>query len=164
MQTNLESARRSDLQAFNRLVSAHQAQLYTFSFRALGDERSAAESVQAALRRAQGDRHQPEAARTKLWLLRWAVAACQERLRDPGAAAPRPGKNANHAREPRLQGGLCRLPADLRLAVLLVDVTGLGYGEAAEVLGIAREQVSQRVAEARARLAADLAEGAAPVS
>jgi RNA polymerase sigma-70 factor (ECF subfamily) len=166
MQTDLDRARRGDLGAFNRLVAAHQAQLYTLSYRALGDEQAAVEAVQAAVGRARAEVGRLSAgdwsAKLQVWLLRKAIAACQERFSAPVTARARPAAGTSKTTEPPLQRGLCHLPLDLRLAVLLVDVTGLGYAEAAEVLDTSREQVSRRVAQARALLTEDMSAWASP--
>ena len=158
MQTDLEQAQRRDLAAFNRMIAAHQAQIYTLSYRALGDEQAAVEAVQTAVGRARAEFGRHTVGKVQIWLLRKAVAACRERLRVPVATSDGPAVGANGAMEPRLQRGLCRLPMDLRLAVLLVDVAGLGYAEACEVLDASREQVIRWVAAARAQLIEEVSE------
>ncbi len=152
MSTDLSAARGGDLAAFNRLVAAHQDQLFTLTYRALGDEGAAIDAVQAAvlqarrqIRRCAGDRFQ-------LWLLQWGVQACQERLGRDGAPGSQAAYFQDQTPEVGLAADLCRLPEDLRLAIILVDVVGLDYAEVATVLGASREQVSRRVAEARRRL------------
>ena len=52
-----------------------------------------------------------------------------------------------------LKAALDRLPHEQRLAVLLIDVQGSSYGEAASVLEVAPGTVASRVARGRARLA-----------
>ncbi len=51
-----------------------------------------------------------------------------------------------------LKGALDRLPPDQRTAVLLVDVQGFRFAEAAEALGVAPGTVASRVARGRAAL------------
>lgn len=51
-----------------------------------------------------------------------------------------------------LKSALDRLPSDQRLAVLLVDVQGFRYAEAAETLSVAPGTVASRVARGRAAL------------
>ena len=53
-----------------------------------------------------------------------------------------------------LVAALASLPVRLREPLLLIEVTGLRYREAAEVLGIPEGTVKSRVAHARAQLAA----------
>jgi RNA polymerase sigma-70 factor (ECF subfamily) len=57
--------------------------------------------------------------------------------------------------------GLQQLPEDQRSALLLIAVEGLGYREAAEVLGVPIGTVTSRLARARIALRTDL-DGPAP--
>jgi RNA polymerase sigma-70 factor (ECF subfamily) len=149
---DLNAARRGDARAFSRLVVAHQAQIYSLSYRVLGDEQAAVEAAQSAVSQAARNIAGFQAGHFQLWLLGWVVSACQERLHNTGLAHGAARATAGPSAVQALQDKLCHLPADLRLALVLVDVTGLDYAEAATVLGATREQVSRRVAAARARL------------
>jgi predicted DNA-binding protein (UPF0251 family) len=51
-----------------------------------------------------------------------------------------------------LQAAILALPPDYRLVVVLVDVQGLTYAEAAQVLGISLGTVKSRLSRARVRL------------
>jgi RNA polymerase sigma-70 factor (ECF subfamily) len=145
---DLNAARRGDLRAFNRLAATHQQIIYTLSYRVLGDEHEAVQAAQAAMVKAARNIAHFRRGLFHLWLLRWAVWACQEQLRNVGPARAAP----SHA---SLESSLYSLPTDLRLAIILVDVTGLDYEQAAAVLRTSREQVGRCVADARRRLMAN---------
>ena len=145
MARDLDSARRGDLRAFDRLAAAQHERIFTFSYRALGDAQAAADAVLAGLAQAARNLRRLGNGPLDVWLLSWVVKECLLRLRE-GIAGRDP------AHEPDLQDCLCELPGDLRLALLLVDVSGLDYAAAADVLGVSREQVRQRVAQARWQL------------
>ncbi len=147
-----QAARRGDARAFGRLVAPYREQMYALSFIILGDEQAAVAAAQAAIRLAAGHSATLPAGDFELWLLRWVVSACRARWRP--ASQDQTGTGDLPARDvaQSLQGRLCRLPLELRLALVLVDVTGLDYAQAATVLGARREQVSSWLAEGRARL------------
>ena len=159
-QADLNAAQRGDMRACNRLIAAYRDQIYTLSYRALGDEPAAIEATQAAVQQAARNIAAFRAGPFHLWLLQWVVWSCQERiarlgrLAGPDAARGEPERTPATVATQTIQGKLCRLPADLRLALILVDVAGLDYVATAAVLGASREQVSRSVAEARARLIA----------
>jgi RNA polymerase sigma-70 factor (ECF subfamily) len=144
---DLKAAQRGDTRAFGRLVAAQQEQIYSFSFRVLGDEQTALEAAQAGVSQAARHIKNFRGGPFQLWLLRWVVAACQ-------AHRPKTAPEAADelAAQPGVQSSLCQLPFNLRLALILVDVLGLDYSEAATVLDAPREQVRLWLAQARARL------------
>jgi RNA polymerase sigma-70 factor, ECF subfamily len=152
---DLNAARRGDARAFGRLVAAHQVLIYSLSYRVFGDEQTAVEAAQSGVSQAGRNIATFRSGQFQLWLLRWVVAACLERLPKaaPGRATPSEASERNSVQG--IQSRLCCLPFNLRLALILVDVIGLDYAEAAIVLSTPREQVGQWVAQARARLIAD---------
>jgi RNA polymerase sigma-70 factor (ECF subfamily) len=159
-QADLKAAQRGDMKACKRLIAAYQDQIYTLSYRALGNEPAAMEATRAAVEQAARNIAAFRAGPFRLWLLQWVVSSCQERIARPG---PQPAPGTERSKPERvpapgvaqtIQGKLCRLPADLRLALILVDVARLDYVETAALLRASREQVSRSVAEARARLIA----------
>ena len=85
------------------------------------------------------------------------------RARDRHARAwsrtPQPPPPSDPAVRAELRSALASLPARLRESLLLVEVTGLSYAEAAEVIGIPAGTVKSRVFNARKRLARWFAEG-----
>jgi RNA polymerase sigma-70 factor (ECF subfamily) len=77
---------------------------------------------------------------------------------DPGT--PDPAQVLDNATlEPRLQAALAALPVEFRAVLAMVDVSGLSYEEAAEVLGCPVGTVRSRLYRARHQLRAAL-EGA----
>src|SRR4051812_15346852 len=120
-QADLAAAQRGDARAFSRLAAAHQNQIYTLSYRALGNEAAAVAVAQAGVGQAARNIGRFHTGHFQLWLLQWVVLACRERLREaaPAPALPEPGGAPLCA----AQASLCRLPANLRLALILVEVT-----------------------------------------
>src|SRR5260370_23042059 len=89
-------------------------------------------------------------------------------LEDPDAALERLAGQADEAADPEaavmaeqfdetVDRALSGLPERFRQVVELVDVNGLTYGEAAEVLGIPEGTVMSRLHRARMRIRARLA-------
>ena len=142
-----QAAQRGDARALSRLVNAHRDQIYALSYRILGDEQAAISATQAAVRLAASHAATLPADDFRLWLWRWVISACQARGRSAGSASDAAGPHT-------LEGRLARLPLELRLALILVDVAGLDYAQTATVLDARHEQVSGWLAEGRARLMA----------
>ena len=127
----------ADLPAFNRLILAHQTRLYTIAFRALGSHSAAEAATQAAVESAyrQGAGRSP--AQAECALLRSLVAA----LRRANLSTPGP-----------MDGPLGELPFDLRLPLILIDIAGLSYDEAADALHTSLVELVQHLARARRML------------
>ena len=151
---DVKAARRGDARAFGRLVAAHQELIYSLSYRVFGDEQTAVEAAQSGVSRAGQNIATFRGGQFNLWLLRWVVTACLERLPKVASGRAAPGEAAEPHSVQAIQNSLCCLPFNLRLSLILVDVNGLDYGEAASVLGAPREQVGLWVAQARVRLLA----------
>jgi len=127
----------ADLPAFNRLILAHQTRLYTIAYRALGSHPAAEVATQAAVESAyrQGAGHSP--AQAECALLRSLVAALRRaHLTVPSAP----------------DGPLGEVPFDLRLPLILVDVAGLNYDQAADALHTTLVELIQQLARARRML------------
>ncbi len=152
-----------DPHAFAELVRRHQDRLWAVALRTLGDREEAADAVQDALISAyrSADRFRGDSAVTT-WLHRIVVNACLDRVRrrrvrptvplSEVADPPAVPFDADAAMDVR--AGLARLPADQRVALVLVDVQGYPVAEAAEILGVPVGTVKSRCARGRARLAA----------
>ena len=154
---------RGDPNAFGELVRRHRDRLWAVALRTLGDREEAADALQDALISAfrSADRFRGDAAVTT-WLHRIVVNACLDRIRrrqarpsvpladhEPGAV---PAVDSDTALDVR--AALARLPAEQRIAVVLVDVQGYSVAEAAAVLQVPEGTVKSRCARGRARLAA----------
>ncbi len=154
-----------DPDAFSEVVRRHQQRLWAVALRTLADPDEAADALQdallAAFRRA--DTYRGEAAVTT-WLHRIVVNACLDRMRRRSvrATVPLPPDDAGPAtirddiadRERTLDvaAALATLPADQRLALVLVDVQGYPVAEAAAILDVPTGTVKSRCARGRARL------------
>lgn len=180
LEQTLRAAQRGDVTAFNAVARAYQRQLFNVCFRTLGNHDDAADATQDALLsafRAIRTFNGP-AAGLRSWLLRIAVNACYDQLRrrqrrpsesldaigstdadsvSPAerVADPRPGPeqhslNSESARA--IQWAIDRLPPDQRLTVVLCDVQGLSYDEAARAMSIELGTVKSRLSRARAQL------------
>ncbi len=170
----LDAARRGDVAAFNKLVLMYQTVVYNVALRTVGNPEDAADATQEAFLSAFRAIREFRGGSFKSWLLRIAVNACYDVLRrrqrrpassldeltelGEGEFAP-PDRvlgreaaaiGAETARV--IQDGLATLPDEQRMLVVLCDVQGLSYEEAAEVSQVALGTVKSRLSRARARL------------
>lgn len=177
----LMAARRGEVTAFNGLVQLYERQLFNVCYRTLGNAEDAADATQDALLNAfRGLKSfNGPAAGFRGWLLRIAVNTCYDQLRrrqrrsadsldasdgsendrEPSPAervpdpAPTPEQQSMSAETARhIQQAIDRLPPDQRLTVVLCDVQGLSYEEAAQVMSIELGTVKSRLSRARAQL------------
>jgi RNA polymerase sigma-70 factor (ECF subfamily) len=167
-----------DVEAFSRLVEAHQQRLLRLCERLLGDLEEARDAVQEvflkAFRKAGDFRPQGQ---VYTWLYRIAVNHCLNRLRrrrlvrftrlgapaEPGEAEPPELDPADGAASPEealaarrrwaaTRRAIERLPANQRAVLVLVRFEGLSSREAAEALGITEGAVESRLFRAMRRL------------
>jgi len=153
----LARARSGDLAAFNRLIEPHQRTLYTIAVRMLGDDPSAADVTQESLLAAWQHLGSYHGGSFRAWLTRILVNRCYDVLRTRRrrpersydailAEQPETERLAGEAPDPEqlavsgelgrhLSAGLSALPPDQRAIVILCDVQGYSYAEAAEVFG-----------------------------
>ena len=154
-----------DHDAFAELVRRHRDRLWAVALRTLGDREDAADAVQDALLSAfrAADRFRGDSAITT-WLHRIVVNACLDRVRrrqarptvplpeqDIGLPVARGGTDSDTALT--VQAALSQLPADQRVALVLLDMQGYSVAEIATMLGVAEGTVKSRCARGRARLA-----------
>ncbi len=154
-----------DPDAFGSLVALHRDRLWAVALRTLRDREEAADALQDALLSAyrgagsfRGD------ARVTTWLHRIVVNACLDRIRRRAVRAtvplpalvvgPATARDEISDRERSLDvaAALATLPADQRLALVLVDVQGYPVAEAARILEVPTGTVKSRCARGRARL------------
>jgi RNA polymerase sigma-70 factor, ECF subfamily len=173
----IQEARRGDLNAFNRLVLAHQDSVYNQAYRVLGDVQAADDAAQEAFISAYDNLKTFRGGSFRSWLLRIVTNLCYDELRrrkrrpttpleplddagdeiespawmmDPGELPEQTAERAELGRA--IQHCLDELPFEFRVIVTLVDIQGMDYAEAAEVIGKPLGTVKSRLARARLRL------------
>lgn len=155
----IRRAQQGDLDAFESLVRAHQADVWRFARSLLRDRDLADDVAQEALLRAyrflptfRGD------AKFTSWLFRivrnCATDVGRRHSREPPEVRPRGAPD--HQVRVEIQLALDGLPAWLREPFLLVEVFGLPYADAAVVLSTKAGTVKSRVHRARLALIAEL--------
>jgi RNA polymerase sigma-70 factor (ECF subfamily) len=170
-------AQQGDLDAFNRLVTSYQGLAFNLACRLLGDAAAAEDVTQEAFISAYRSIRSFRGGSFKAWLLRIVTNGSYDELRrrqrrpqtplepDPrnGEDAPEPAWLADPGESPQelaervelsmaIQRCLDMLETEFRAAVVLVDVQGMDYAEAAQVLSRPVGTVKSRLARARARL------------
>ncbi|MBI4202597.1 MAG: sigma-70 family RNA polymerase sigma factor [Chloroflexi bacterium] len=171
--TFIQRSQKGDLDAFNQLVLHYQGQVYNLALRMLGNQASAADAAQEAFISAYQAIASFHGGNFRSWLLRITANACKDMMRSARArpslsleslVEPNPGNIPQSSAESpedfalrselgaEIQRGLDSLPAEQRLAVVLIDVQGYSYEEAAQVMGASLGTVKSRLSRARERL------------
>lgn len=173
----INDAKRGDLDSFNRLVIEYQDKLYNTAYRILGDPALAADATQEAFLSAFRKLKSYRGGSFKAWLLRIVTNACYDELRrkkrrpttslepltenDEEMESPRwladpaasPEKQIETSElEQAIQNCIEALPPEFRAVVVLTDIQGLDYKEAATVLNKPLGTIKSRLARARLRL------------
>jgi RNA polymerase sigma-70 factor (ECF subfamily) len=173
----IQAARDGDLDSFNRLVLAYQDLVYNHAFRMMGEEESADDATQNTFISAYNHLSSFRGGSFKAWLLRIVTNACYDELRrrkrrptvplepldDAGEEVEsaswmvdpkdRPEEQVEQAELQRaIQHCLDNLPGDFRSTVIMVDIQGLDYFEAAQAIGKPIGTIKSRLARARLRL------------
>jgi DNA-directed RNA polymerase specialized sigma24 family protein len=140
---NMQAIQDSQLSSFNTLALRYQDEAYTLAYYLSGDEARATEATQAAfasLYLRQGLRLE----QFRQEVLHWVLVNCRQ------FGASFPGRSPSRA---MAKDDLCRqllgLPEKDRSAVILVDILGLNYSEAAFVLDCSPRQAGRWVAQGR---------------
>ncbi len=173
----IQAAQRGDLEAFNLLILRYQNLLFGIALRLLGDEDTAADAVQEALISAFRRFHTFRGDSLKSWLARVVVNASYDELRKKRRQHSVPLEQLNaegdeiessawlvdpladpevqfesSELENAIQSSLAKLPAVYRLMLVLVDIEGMSYEEAAQAAGIPVGTVKSRLARARVQM------------
>ena len=175
-QAFIRAAQKGDVAAFNQLVRGYQAPVYRTAYRVLGDAASAEDATQDAFISAYKHIRTFRGGSFKAWLLRIVTNACYDQLRvkqrRPAASLdamlldpdnPAPGLDRAVTESPQdfaerqelgatIQRGLATLPHDQRMTLVLVDIEGLSYEDAADAVATNVGTVKSRWSRARAAL------------
>ncbi len=159
----IAAARAGDMGAFAELVRRYQADVWRMCLHVLQDPNQADDVTQDAfvrafrfLRRFRGD------AKFSTWLFSIARNCAMDEIRRAGrrrrvaqrAEAERPPKSEELGLALEIREALASLPLALREPVVLIDVFGMSYREAARLLKVPEGTVKSRVHRARDGLAA----------
>ena len=158
----LQRARRGDLDAFEDLVRAYQADVWRFAYHLTRDRGLAEDVTQEAFLRAfrffksfRGD------SRFSSWLFRIARNCAMDALRSRKSHLerehPPPPEPTDAQARAELHVALDAVSEEHRDAFLLIEVFGLSYQEAADVLGVRVGTVKSRMHRARAAMVHALA-------
>lgn len=170
-------ARAGDLPAFNQLVLAHQDAAFRVARWIVQDDACAEDIVQTVFLTAYRRIGSFRGGKFRPWLLTMVRNACIDELRRrkrqpcltlalqecdgesvktaqwPIDAQQTPEETLiQHETWEWIEQCLRRLPEPMREAVILIDIEGLDYGEAANTLGIPLGTLKSRLGRARARM------------
>lgn len=172
-------ARKGDLATFHELIERHQGAVFNVVLRTVNDPGIAEDVTQDAFVRAWKSIGQFRGGNVRGWLMRIAVNRAYDSLRSqkrrPSSSLdaldyePVPTWSTQTATTEHpeafadrsevsgiLEHLLARLPDDQRTAVLLVDMQGFSYEEAAGIMGVAPGTIKSRMSRARSRLREEL--------
>jgi len=153
----VQRARGGDLRSFEELVRSYQGEVYRFAWHLTRDRTLAEDVTQDTFLRAfrfiRGYRGEQ---RFGSWLFAIARNCSMDALRShrvaPTDAEPTARATADASARVELDAALATVSAEHREAFLLVEVFGLSYQEASDVLGIAVGTVKSRMFRARQAL------------
>lgn len=175
----IREAQQGDLDAFNRLVLAHQSQVYNLAYRIIGETDAASDATQEAFLSAYRNLRGFRGGSFVGWLLRIVTNACYDELRrrkrrpaislevltetDSGPDEEGPASLTSPQERPEaaaerselsraIQNCLDHLPLEFRTVAILADVQDYDYSEIAAVVGAPLGTVKSRLARARLRL------------
>ena len=165
---------------YNCIIESMQTQAYNLAWRMLDDWSLAEDAVQESFVSGYRAFHQFRGDNLKAWVMRIVANTCRDMLRSrkarptvpldpissdpddptaPPSAADLPSTDESpedHAVREELartiQAGIASLPEEQRLAVLLVDVQGMDYEEAASAMDCSLGTVKSRLSRGRGRL------------
>ncbi|MAT45755.1 MAG: RNA polymerase subunit sigma-24 [Anaerolineaceae bacterium] len=172
------SAQDGDLNAFNRLVLEYQDMAFNLAYRVLGDPDSAADAAQNAFISAYRHLSSYRGGSFKSWVMRIVTNTCYDELRrqkrrpttplepydseqDEEIESPYWLEDDNPSPEEviesseleeAIQDCLQQMKPDFRVVVVLIDIQGMDYQEAADSSGINLGTIKSRLARARGKL------------
>jgi RNA polymerase sigma-70 factor, ECF subfamily len=173
-----QAAKQGDLDAFNRLVMIYQDMAFNVAYRLMSDEDAAADAAQDAFISAFRSLRSFRGGSFRAWLMRIVTNKCydelrrrkrrpsipleplntedQEEIESPRWLAddsPTPAENIETLELDRaIQHCLQRLQDDFRSVVIMIDIEGMDYQEAAQIIKKPLGTIKSRLARARVRL------------
>ena len=168
----ISRSRDGDIHAFNDIVEAYQRPVYNLALRMLGDQALAEDATQDAFISAFRNVRQFRGGNLKSWLFKIVANRCKDMMRstqrrksvsldamtlntEPNLPSGMESPEDYAMRQEmgkEIQAGLESAPQDQRLALVLVDVQGLAYEEAAEAMGTSVGTLKSRLSRGRARV------------
>ena len=148
----IHAAQRGDLLAFNRLVLEHQETVYNIFYRVLCVETAAEEATQATFLRAYQDLHRYHNGSFRTWLLQKAIQICRQKLHANGHASQQFLEQSQGGEDQTILTHLSTLAPEDRLVLVLVDIHGLEYCDAAAALQISPNAIQSQLALARQQI------------
>jgi RNA polymerase sigma-70 factor (ECF subfamily) len=158
----LSSARSGDTAAFEVLVRAYQADVWRLCLHLTGDRGLADDVTQDAFIRVFRflPRYRAES-RFSTWVFAIARNCAIDELRrskrrqvlTDRARMEREVANVEHASSVEVRDAIAALPLELREAIVLIDMLGESYKDAARVLGTPEGTIKSRVHRGRHQLA-----------
>ena len=171
----IKEAQNGSLSAFNQLVMAYQGTAYNVAYRVIGNSDSAADACQDAFLKAYKALGQYKGGSFKSWLLRIVTNTCYDQIRyksrrpasslediteNPDEHNTKLVSDDERPEEHVLRGelndllqlGINQLPEDQRIILVLCDVQGLSYQEAADIVDQPLGTVKSRLSRGRRRL------------
>lgn len=167
----IQQSRQGDLGAFNQLVTLYQGPVYNLALRMLGNSATAEDVAQEVFLAAYRALPRYREGSFRAWLFAITANASRDALRkrkrrpevslddSPGgpdlhvSSEPSPEEyTLSRETQREVQQALSRLTDDHRTTILLVDLQGLDYQEAATALGVSLGTLKSRLSRARAQL------------
>lgn len=177
LQDQIKKSLAGDLDSFNQIIMTFQSLVYNQAFRIIGEPDAAADATQEAFISAYKKLHTYRGGSFKSWLLRIVSNACYDEYRrrkrqpvvplfpggddgdelDSASWLEDPAEKPEQSLERRelsdaIQYCLDRLEYEFRTIVVLVDVQGIDYASAAEIIDRPLGTVKSRLARARVSL------------
>lgn len=147
MQTSglMAGAKNMSLDAYNHLIAAHQEVVYNTAYYVLGDEATAEQATQKAFLAAFYSLKAYTGNSYRLWLLKHLIQVCRSMIK---------GANNQAVPQKKQETPLNCLSVELRIPVVLVDLEGFNYQQAAQLTGVTPSRLARQLAQGRRQLSA----------
>ena len=154
------SSVQGNLEAFNKIVERYQTQVFNLAARILGNRASADDVAQETFISAHRAIGGFRGGSLRAWLLRIATNASLDFIRSTrrrpedslDESLLNPSFQPASREESPEQRAIVSLPSDQKTVLVLIDVQGLSYDEAAESTGTSLGTVKSRLSRARSRV------------